>query len=106
MFDDDLDLLCQTPGLLELLEAYVAQAADRDAWLDRVMQLGDRPHAEVVRLHGWLLAQGWLDQNTGDTSVLKPQTVACCYRVTLDGFRIVRRARQTQRQRANTEAAA
>jgi hypothetical protein len=107
MFDNDLDLLRTVPGLLQLLETYASQTVDREAWLDRVMQLGERPPAEIVRLHGWLLAQGWLDQNTGDTSVRKPDTVACCYRVTLDGLRMLRRVKQSKHgtTKPETEAA-
>jgi hypothetical protein len=40
-----------------------------------------------------LIAFGWVEQNTGNTTPLKPGTVAACYRVTAAGLRCLKRAR-------------
>jgi hypothetical protein len=48
---------------------------------------------KLVRLHGQLLARGWVEQNTGATPVLRPGALAACYRVTAAGLRALRQAR-------------
>lgn len=54
------------------------------------MQLEGVPAAELVKLHGELIAYGWVEQNTGVTTILKPGVAACCYRVTAAGKRALR----------------
>jgi hypothetical protein len=81
-------------ALARLLTHYAdLGTADREAWQDRQMGLEGAEPRELVRLHGQLLARGWLEQNTGATSVPRPGVVAACYRVTVAGLRALRQAR-------------
>jgi hypothetical protein len=81
-------------ALAHLLAHYAELgAAEREAWQDRRMDLEGAEPRDLVRLHGQLLARGWLEQNTGATSVLKPGAVTACYRVTAAGLRALRQAR-------------
>lgn len=60
---DEMDRLRDSAPLRELLGHYASLAApDRQAWQDRHSS-GDR--REVTRLHGELIAFGWVEQNTG-----------------------------------------
>ena len=52
---------------------------------------GSEPR-ELVRLHGELLAHGWVEQNTGASLAQRPGTVPACYRVTAAGVRALRLA--------------
>lgn len=61
---DDLDRLRDNEVLSALLEHY-AGFAEREAWQDRLMQLDGADRNHLVRLHGELLAFGWIEQNTG-----------------------------------------
>ena len=95
MFDDGLELLLGTPPLHALLTHYAQLgAADREAWQDRVMAVDGVDARDLVRLHGLLLAMGWLDQNTGNTPRHKPGVVAACYRATPFGYRALRHLEQ------------
>jgi hypothetical protein len=86
--------LRQSEALGRLLTHYAdLGAADREAWQDRRMDLEGVEPRDLVRLHGQLLARGWLEQNTGATPGLKPGVVAACYRVTAAGLRALRQAR-------------
>jgi hypothetical protein len=86
--------LRQSKTLARLLTHYAdLGAADREAWQDRLMDLEGAEPRDLVRLHGQLIASGWIEQNTGVTSVLKPGVVAACYRVTAAGLRALRQAR-------------
>ena len=86
--------LRQSEALGRLLTHYAdLGAADREAWLDRRMGLEGAEPRELVRLHGQLIACGWVEQNTGATRVLRPGAVAACYRVTAAGLRALRQAR-------------
>jgi hypothetical protein len=63
---DEIDRLRQDDALHRLLCHYTeAGAADRDGWQDRLMELPavERPH--LVKLHGELLAFGWIEMNVG-----------------------------------------
>jgi hypothetical protein len=91
---DELERLGATQEQQRLLGRYAeAGAADRDAWQDRVMHLEGVEPRGLVKLHGELLACGWVEQNTGNTPALKPGVAACCYRVTAAGLRALRQAR-------------
>src|SRR5256885_373989 len=91
---DELERLCAVKGLLELLVYYAERgAADRQAWQDRLAQVGGATGRDLVRLHGELLAYGWLEQNTGMTPVLQKGAAPQCYRVTPGGLRALRQAR-------------
>ena len=96
---NELERLRDVPELCELLTHYAgAAAADRQAWQDRRAELGELGPRELVRLHGELLAYGWLEQNTGLTPVLRPGAAANCYRITTAGIRALKqvRAREVQ----------
>ncbi len=83
MFDeaDPLD----DPVLAHLLQRYAEPAAvDRETWHNRVAEVEGLTARELSRLHGELIAQGWIEQNTGVTPA--------CYRVTLQGLRAFRKA--------------
>jgi hypothetical protein len=85
--------LRESKALARLLTHYAdLGAADREAWQDRRMDLEGAEPRELVRLHGQLLARGWLEQNAGVAPVLRPGAVAACYRVTAAGLRALRRA--------------
>lgn len=74
--------------LLNILERYAEPGADdREAWQDRVAEVEGVTPRELSRLHGELIAQGWVEQNTGVTPA--------CYRVTLQGLRAHRKAMET-----------
>ena len=86
--------LRQSEALARLLSHYAdLGAADREAWQDRRMDLEGVEPRDLVRLHGQLIACGWLEQNTGTTPVPRPGAVAACYRVTAAGLRALRQAR-------------
>jgi hypothetical protein len=88
---DEMDRLRAHELLRRLLAHYVrAGEADREAWQDRLMEMdGVEPQA-LTRLHGELLAYGWLDQNTGAVAAPRPGAVPRCYRATRAGHRALR----------------
>jgi hypothetical protein len=75
--------------LRALLAHYAALGKeDRQAWQDRLDALEGVGPREVTRLHGELLAFGWVEQNTGVAPRLPGRGSApCCYRVTVAGRR-------------------
>jgi hypothetical protein len=85
---DEVQMLREKSDLQRLLSHYAdAGEADREAWQDRLMMLEGTDRNELAKLHGLLIAFGWVDQNTGNTTVRAPGTVAACYRVTPAGLR-------------------
>jgi hypothetical protein len=101
MFDDEIQLLRDRPELFHLLAHYARLGAfDREAWQDRLMELDGTQPRDLTRLHGELIAYGWVVQNTGNTPVIKPGMVAACYRITPAGLRAWR---QFQLQRAGLD---
>jgi hypothetical protein len=91
---DEMGLLRNDEALQRLLGHYAeVGAAQPEAWQDRVMQLDGMDSQGLTRLHGLLIAFGWVDQNTGQTPVIKSGVVACCYRATRDGLRALKQAR-------------
>ncbi len=83
---DDVEYLTEEKSLCRLLGYYVdAGAPDRQVWIDRCGELAGAEGRELARLHGTLLAFGWLEQNTG--SVLPDRPGAQCYRATRAGQR-------------------
>ena len=90
---DELDRLREAPELRSLLAHYAERGkADREAWQDRLNHLDGLEARAVVRLHGELLAFGWIEQNTGVTPASMPRGGAApaCYRVTTAGLRALR----------------
>jgi hypothetical protein len=103
---DELQFLKGNENQLRLLSHYAsAGAADRETWQDRVMELEGADRQGLVKLHGLLLAYGWIEQNTG--SVLLPQkdVVRHCYRITGAGFRALKKATVTDGGDADDVAA-
>ncbi len=91
---EERELLRTDPYLLHLLTLYAAAgAADREAWQDRVMALDGVEPRRLSRLHGEMIAYGWVEQNTGATPVLKAGIAAACYRLTPGGLKAVKWAR-------------
>jgi hypothetical protein len=92
--DEEIERLHESASLHGLLSHYVeAGAADREAWQDRRMQLDGTRAEELVRLHGELIAHGWVEQNTGVTPELGRGGVPCCYRATPAGRSALKQAR-------------
>lgn len=84
---DDLDRLRGNGKLLRLLDHYAQPGlVDREAWQDRLMSLDGAEPGPMVKLHGELLAFGWIEQNSGFTTY-KSGGVAACYRITTGGLR-------------------
>ena len=83
--DDEPDFLRDAQALRDLLAHYAALAApDKQAWHPRRdLRDGENPRG-LSRLHGELIAHGWLDQNTG---ILAPGS----YRATRAGMRALER---------------
>jgi len=103
---DEFERLCQTQPLLHLLGHYAELGAgDRETWQDRLMALDGVAARELSRLHGELIAYGWVEQNTGTTPVLKPGVAACCYRITSAGLKTFKLAKK-QRDVAELEEVA
>ena len=75
-------------GLFGLLTHYAELAApDRQAWQDRRLDLDGCDGRQLTRLHGELIAFGWLEQNTGVVTQPRAGAVPGCYRVTRAGLR-------------------
>ena len=63
---DEMDRLRGLKELQQLLMHYRdLGVADRTLWQDRVCQKDGLEPRELVRLHGELIAFGWIEQNTG-----------------------------------------
>ncbi len=82
---DEVDRLRAKPNLLLLLTHYANLG--REAWQDRLMTMEGVEAPELSKLHGELIAFSWIDQNTGDFSVVRAGAVPNCYRATLAGLR-------------------
>jgi hypothetical protein len=92
---DEMDRLRQAKDLFDLLDFYQERAAgDRQAWQDRVAQWQGVEPRELVRLHGELIAYGWLEQNTGAADPAARGAASACYRITSAGVRALRQARE------------
>lgn len=96
---DELERLRDVRELFALLTHYQRLGeADRQVWQDRPNEMEGIAPRELVKLHGELLAYGWLEQNTGLTPVLRPGTAASCYRITPAGIRALKQARTPEMQ--------
>ena len=88
---DELERLRDESDLSALLTHYAELAGqDRQAWHDRRMTIDGRDARQVSRLHGELIAYGWLEQNTGVVDAPRPDAVPGCYRVTREGLRALK----------------
>jgi len=90
---DEMDRLRTSPHLLELLSHYANHGeANREAWQRRLMQMDGADACHLTKLHGEMIAFGWVEQNTGE--------IPACYRITPAGLRA---ARLSQTQKADDE---
>lgn len=90
---DEAEPMDEQGTLFRLLRHYAdLGAANRESWQDRVMALDDLGPRELSRLHGELIAAGWIEQNTGVTPIVKRGVAAACYRITSLGLRTYRKA--------------
>ena len=91
---NELEHLKDTPELFALLSHYAElAAADRQAWHDRRMQLDGCEGKQLTRLHGELIAHGWLEQNTGVVPAPRKNEAPGCYRATRAGIRALEQVR-------------
>ncbi len=93
---DELQRLGECAPLQMLLAHYAERGKpDREAWQDRLNGLEGQQSREMIRLHGELLAYGWIEQNTGVTPTPMPKDggAPACYRVTSTGLRALRQVR-------------
>jgi hypothetical protein len=96
---DELERLRGVKELSALLRHYQqAGQADRQAWQDRLIEMEGIEPRLLVKLHGELLAYGWLEQNTGLTPVLRAGAAANCYRITPAGLRALKQVRAQEMQ--------
>jgi hypothetical protein len=80
---DPLERLSSNPALIRLLDCYVqANATNQEAWRNRVDQLDGVEPKKLVRLHGELIAFGWIELNLG--------SVPTCYRSSAAGRRALK----------------
>lgn len=98
---DELERLRDSKELSALLHHYrQVGEADRQAWQDRLARLEGVEPRQLVKLHGELLAYGWLEQNTGVTLELRTGAAASCYRITAAGIRALKQVRTMELQTA------
>ncbi len=94
MLFDEMDRLAECRPLFDLLMHYASLGADdREVWQDRLPEMAGIEPRQLSKLHGELLAYGWLEQNTGMTPVLKHGLAPLCYRVTSAGLKACKQAR-------------
>jgi hypothetical protein len=92
---DEMDRLRDDYRLLALLAHYAALASpDRQVWQDRLLEMEGTEARQLVRLHGELLAYGWLEQNTGLAPVLRRGEAPACYRIAPAGLRALKQVRE------------
>jgi hypothetical protein len=90
---DEMDRLRESKELLHLLTHYADLGkADRQLWQDRLMESEGMPGRDLVKRHGELLAYGWIEQNTANTSTGRQGAASCCYRITSAGVRALKQA--------------
>ena len=83
---DELDRLCETPAMSALLAHYAALAApDRQAWHHRAAAIDGCEGRALTKLHGELIAYGWVELNI--------DAGPACYRVTAAGLRALKQLR-------------
>jgi hypothetical protein len=88
---DSVNQLRESPALGRLLEHYAqVPTGDATAWQDRLGEMEGVTRKDLVQLHGELLAQAWVEQNTGVVVLGKLGVVAACYRITAAGRRALR----------------
>lgn len=89
---DELAPLREWPALNDLLAHYARLSApDRQAWHDRKGPDEANQPRQVARMHGELIANGWLEQNTGVLSAARLNEAPGCYRITRAGLKALER---------------
>src|SRR5436190_19503376 len=88
---DEMLRLRDNPPLQNLLNHYRELGLpDRSAWQDRLCELDGVESRELARLHGELIAFGWVEQNTGVVPTLQRGAAPGCYRITPAGLRALK----------------
>ncbi len=88
---EELEQFPEDSLLVGLLQLYAnAGLVNPDAWQFRVMTLDGADDRRLSRLHGRLIAAGWLEFNLAAARA-KSETMRC-YRITAAGRRALRRA--------------
>lgn len=91
---DECERLREHPVLHALLTHYAEAAkGEKQAWQDRVMRWQECEGRELTRMHGALLAFGFLEQNTGEVVRDQMGEASGCYRLTHAGWRALRQLR-------------
>ncbi len=91
---NELERLRDGAELQTLLVYYVTLAGpDRQVWQDRRMEMDGCEAKQLTRLHGELMAYGWLEQNTGVVSAARRGEAPGCYRVTRAGIKALEQVR-------------
>jgi hypothetical protein len=104
---EDVDRLRDEEPLRLLLAHYVDLGADdREAWQDRLMELEGLQPPALVRLHGQLIAYGWLEMNVGAPPAWRSGVVPQCYRATAAGRRAHKTMNAGAEERDEPEARA
>jgi hypothetical protein len=91
---------------LHLLLTHYAAAGDLETWQDRMMRLEGVSAAELTQLHGELLANDWIEQNTGVFSSPPAGIAARCYRPTRAGLRALKHSAACAAEEEDLAAAA
>jgi hypothetical protein len=94
---DEMDRLRERQGLHRLLHHYQeAGTPDRKIWQDRLQELDGVSARDLVKLHGELLAHGWLELNLDAIPTLCDGTLPACYRITSSGLRALAELREEE----------
>jgi hypothetical protein len=101
---EDADRLRDEEPLRRLL-AHYAGAEERGAWQDRVMELEGVERQALVRLHGQLIAYGWLEMNVGAPPAWRSGVVPPCYRAMAAGRRALREVKAGESDDVEARAA-
>lgn len=91
---DALAVLRANDHLRRLLLEYrlLREYEPETLWHDRIMALADLAPKELSRLHGLLLANGWLDIRVMPEAFEQPGRIAQCYRITREGLLALRQS--------------
>lgn len=89
-----LDTMSPSAPLRGLLARYrdVGEASPDVPWHDRVMELAGIGPEELSKLHGILLAKGWLETRVDREALATPGRLRACYRATREGIAALRAA--------------
>lgn len=90
-----METLRTEPGLRDLLQTYAERrkASPQVEWHDRVMALDGVEEERLTKLHGLLLAGGWVETRVHGESFQSPGRLEACYRITPEGLAALRMQR-------------